>query len=79
VPVEGDGAGSRRLGGRGFVPVLWSYEPRNVLVIGERRGRSTKKETARGDRCRPTPAVSDQLERLPDEVAVITLRRKRAL
>jgi predicted nucleic acid-binding protein len=30
-----------------FVPVLWWYELRNVLVLGERRGRLTEQQTAR--------------------------------
>jgi predicted nucleic acid-binding protein len=30
-----------------FVPALWWYELRNVLLVGERRGRLAELETAR--------------------------------
>ena len=30
-----------------IVPALWWYELRNVLVLGERRGRLTERDTAR--------------------------------
>jgi predicted nucleic acid-binding protein len=60
-----------------FVPGLWWYEVRNVLVIGERRGRLTEQETTRF--LRDISGLRISLDRTPDEAAVMALARRHRL
>ena len=60
-----------------YVPALWWYELRNVLVVGERRGRLTEQETARF--LRDISRLRISLDRMPEEVAVLTLARRHRL
>ena len=60
-----------------FVPALWWYELRNVLVLGERRGRLTEQETVRF--LRDVSRLRISLDRTPEEAAVMTLARHRRL
>ena len=60
-----------------FVPALWWYELRNVLVLGERRGRLTEQETARF--LRSVSRLRISLDRTPSETAVMTLARRHRL
>jgi len=60
-----------------FVPGLWWYELRNVLVLGERRGRLTEQETARF--LRGISRLRIRLDRTPDEMPVLTLARRHRL
>ena len=52
---------------------LWCHELRNVLLVGERRGRLTEQETARF--LRDTSGLRSSLDRTPDELAVMALAR----
>jgi predicted nucleic acid-binding protein len=60
-----------------LVPGLWWYELRNVLVIGERRGRLTEQETGRF--LRDISGLRISLDRTPDEPAVMALARRHQL
>jgi predicted nucleic acid-binding protein len=60
-----------------FVPVLWWYELRNVLVLGERRGRLTEQQTARFLRSIARLRIS--LDQTLDETAVLSLARRHRL
>jgi predicted nucleic acid-binding protein len=60
-----------------FVPALWWYELRNVLILGERRGRLTEQATARF--LRRISRLRISLDRTPDEAAVMTLARRHRL
>jgi predicted nucleic acid-binding protein len=60
-----------------LVPGLWWYELRNVLVIGERRGRLTEQETGRF--LRDISGLRISLDRTPDEPAVMALARRHRL
>src|SRR6266436_4644555 len=60
-----------------IVPALWWYELRNVLVLGERRGRLTEQETVRF--LRDVSRLRISLDRTPEEAAVMTLARHRRL
>src|SRR6266404_8714221 len=60
-----------------FVPALWWYELRNVLVLGERRGRLTEQDTARFLRDISRLAVT--MDSSPDETHVLTLARRHRL
>ena len=62
---------------KAFVPALWWYELRNVLVLGERRGRLTEQETARF--LRDISRLRISLDRTPDEMPVLTLTRRHKL
>lgn len=53
------------------VPVLWWYELRNVLVLGERWGRLTEQQTARF--LRRIARLRISLDQTLDETAVLTL------
>jgi predicted nucleic acid-binding protein len=59
------------------MPALWWFEVRNVLLIGERRGRTIRKH-AEGflDFLRGLPI---ELAPLPDEVSVLRLARQHQL
>jgi predicted nucleic acid-binding protein len=60
-----------------LVPGLWWYEVRNVLVIGERRGRLTEQQTGRF--LRDISGLRISLDRTPDEPAVMALARRHRL
>jgi predicted nucleic acid-binding protein len=60
-----------------IVPALWWYELRNVLVLGERRGRLTERDTARFLRDISRLAVT--MDSSPDETQVLTLARRHRL
>lgn len=60
-----------------LVPALWWYELRNVLVIGERRGRLTEQETTRF--LRHISGLRISSDRMPDELAVMALARRHRL
>lgn len=62
---------------RALVPLLWWYEVRNVVLIGERRKRITGKETTEFlDRLEK---FSVDLAPFPDRTAVMTLARRHGL
>jgi predicted nucleic acid-binding protein len=52
---------------------LWWYELRNVLVVGERQGRQTERETARF--LRSTSRLAITMDAAPNEIQVLTLAR----
>jgi predicted nucleic acid-binding protein len=60
-----------------IVPALWWYELRNVLVLGERRGRLTERDTARFLRNMSRLAIS--MDSSPSELQVLTLARRHRL
>ena len=60
-----------------IVPALWWYELRNVLVLGERRGRLTELETARF--LRDISRLAITIDSSPDEAQVLTLARRHRL
>jgi predicted nucleic acid-binding protein len=57
-----------------LVPALWWYELRNVLIIGERRGRLTEQETARF--LRDISRLAITVDRAPSEPDVLSLARR---
>jgi predicted nucleic acid-binding protein len=59
------------------VPALWWFEVRNVLIINERRGRSTPALTA--EFLTELRELSIEIEGLPEEVAVLDVARERKL
>ena len=60
-----------------IAPSLWWYEVRNVLVLGERHGRLTERETARF--LRDISRLAITLDSSPDEIQVLTLARRHRL
>ena len=60
-----------------IAPALWWYELRNVLVLGERRGRLTELETARF--LRDISRLAITIDSSPDEIQVLTLARRHRL
>jgi len=60
-----------------IVPALWWYELRNVLVLGERRGRLTERETARF--LRDISRLAITIDSSPDEIQLLTLARRHRL
>src|SRR6516164_858936 len=60
-----------------IVPALWWYELRNVLVLGERRGRLTERETIRF--LRDISRLAITMDASPDESRVLTLARRHRL
>jgi predicted nucleic acid-binding protein len=60
-----------------IVPALWWYELRNVLVLGERRGRLTERDTARFLRDMSRLAIS--MDSSPVELQVQALARRHRL
>jgi predicted nucleic acid-binding protein len=60
-----------------IVPALWWYELRNVLVVGERQGRLTERQTARFLRNISRLAIT--IDSLPNEAEVLTLARRHRL
>src|SRR5262245_62503690 len=57
-----------------IVPTLWWYEVRNVLVLGERQGRLTERETDRF--LRDTARLAITVDSSPDEIQVLALARR---
>ena len=60
-----------------IVPALWWYELRNVLVLGERRGRLTERETTRF--LRDISRLAITMDASPDESRVLALARRHRL
>jgi predicted nucleic acid-binding protein len=60
-----------------IVPALWWYELRNVLVLGERQGRLTERETARFLRDLSRFAIT--MDSLHNEIQIMTLARRHRL
>jgi predicted nucleic acid-binding protein len=56
-----------------IVPALWWYELRNVLVVGERQGRLTERQTARFLRNISRLAIT--IDSSPNEAEVLRLAR----
>jgi predicted nucleic acid-binding protein len=75
--AEGDAILARLESDRAHMPALWWFEVRNVLLIGERRGRTAREHTEpflnflRG--------LPIELAPLPDELAVLGLARRHQL
>ena len=59
------------------VPALWWYELRNVLVLGERRGRLTERQSARF--LQRLSRLPIRLDHGPDEASVLGLARRHRL
>jgi predicted nucleic acid-binding protein len=75
--AEGDSILARLESDRALMPALWWFEVRNVLLIGERRGRTAREHTERFlEFLRGLPI---ELAPLPDEVAVVSLARQHQL
>ena len=60
-----------------IAPALWWYELRNVLLVGERQGRLTERETARFLRNISRLAIT--VNSSPNEIQVLTLARRHRL
>ena len=60
-----------------IAPALWWYELRNVLLVGERQGRLTERETARFLRNISRLAIT--VDSSPNEIQVLTLARRHRL
>jgi predicted nucleic acid-binding protein len=60
-----------------MAPALWWYELRNVLILGERRGRITEQQTARF--LRDISRLAITIDNAPDESGVLTLARRHRL
>jgi predicted nucleic acid-binding protein len=67
----------RLQGERAFVPALWWFELRNVLVVNERRGRISETDTSAAlvDWAR----LDITIDRSPDEAIIMTLARRHRL
>jgi predicted nucleic acid-binding protein len=75
--AQGDSILARLESDRARMPALWWFEIRNVLLIGERRGRTAREHTERFlEFLRGLPI---ELAPLPDEVAVVSLARQHQL
>jgi predicted nucleic acid-binding protein len=75
--AQGDSILARLESDRARMPALWWFEVRNVLLIGERRGRTAREHTERFlEFLRGLPI---ELASLPDEVAVVSLARQHQL
>jgi predicted nucleic acid-binding protein len=75
--AHGDSILARLESDRARMPALWWFEVRNVLLIGERRGRTAREHTERFlEFLRGLPI---ELAPLPDEVAVVSLARQHQL
>lgn len=62
---------------RVFAPALWWYEVRNGLLINERRGRLTGRQTMAAMRALSELAI--ELDTAPQEPAILTLARSHRL
>jgi predicted nucleic acid-binding protein len=60
-----------------IAPALWWSELRNVLLVGERQGRLTERETARFLRNISRLAIT--VNSSPNEIQVLTLARRHRL
>ena len=60
-----------------IVPALWWYELRNVLVLGERRGRLTEREITRF--LRDISRLAITMDASPDESRVLALAHRHRL
>ena len=60
-----------------MAPALWWYELRNVLVLAERRGRITERQTARF--LRDVSRLAITIDTAPDESGVLSLARRHRL
>ena len=75
--AQGDSIMARLESDSARMPALWWFEVRNVLLIGERRGRTSQKHTeAFLDFLRELPI---ELAPLPEEVPVLSLARRHQL
>jgi predicted nucleic acid-binding protein len=75
--AEGDAILARLESDRARMPALWWFEVRNVLLIGERRGRTAREHTEPFfDFLRGLPI---EIAPLPDELAVLVLARRHQL
>jgi len=61
----------------GFVPSLWWFEVRNVLIVNERRGRLRETDTALF--LRNLARLPIIVDRVPEEASVLTLARRHGL
>lgn len=59
------------------VPALWWYELRNVLIIGERRGRITEQQIT--SFLRELSRLAITIDRTPDESGLLALTRRHRL
>jgi predicted nucleic acid-binding protein len=62
---------------RAIAPALWWYELRDVLLVGERQGRLTERETARF--LRNISRLTITVDSSPNEIQVLTLARRHRL
>ena len=60
-----------------IVPALWWYELRNVLLVSERQGRLTERETTRF--LRDISRLMITIDSSPNEAQVLTLARRHRL
>jgi predicted nucleic acid-binding protein len=75
--AAGDAILTRLESDRAIMPALWWFEVRNVLLIGERRGRTAREHTeAFVDFLRGLPI---ELAPLPEELTVLHLARQHQL
>jgi predicted nucleic acid-binding protein len=72
--AQGDSIMARLESDSARMPALWWFEVRNVLLIGERRGRTTREYSRRFlDFLRGLPI---EIAPLPEELAVLSLARR---
>src|SRR5271156_54619 len=76
-PATAERALARIQAEEAIVPALWCYELRNVLVLGERQGRLTERQTARFLRDLSRLAIT--IDASPNEAQVLTLARRHRL
>jgi predicted nucleic acid-binding protein len=75
--ADGDAILARLESDRALMPALWWFEVRNVLLVGERRGRTAREHTELFfDFLRELPI---ELAPLPDELTVRRLARRHQL
>ena len=75
--AKGDAILARLESDRAFMPALWWFEVRNVLLIGERRGRTAREHTEPFfDFLRGLPI---EIAAFPQESAVLSLARRHQL
>ena len=75
--AEGDAILARLESDRALMPALWWFEVRNVLLIGERRGRTAPEHTEPFfDFLRELPI---ELAPLPEELTALRLARRHQL
>jgi predicted nucleic acid-binding protein len=60
-----------------LVPGIWWFEVRNTLIVNERRGRITERDTAAFLRALSRLGIA--IDRSPDEAVVLTLARRHRL